>query len=135
MLNGFFYGSTDETSAIVTHTFTNDGAKFFRGSSTNARTTDITPGIPVSSSITIFFSGGSYDTSGEDQEWAGMDVNEVQFRPSSGGTYTYSFSGSITYMRSYSQSPDSDTKLKTYVVAIDGATDWTYINDTTITTP
>ena len=132
MIQQLMFGGTS------TFTFTNGGAKYFQGSPAAAVAdesgTTITPGIPVSSNITIFFSGGDYDLSGSEQEWSGIYINGVLYRPNEGGTYTYNFSGTITHLRGTSQHPDGDPG-STYIVAIDGATNWTYVNSTTITIP
>lgn len=128
MIQQLMFGGTS------TFTFTYNGARYFQGSNAVGGGTTITPGIPVSSNITIYFSGGNYDLSGSEQEWAGMYINNVLYRPNHGGTYTYNFSGTITHLRGQSVHPDGD-QLYTYIVAIDGATNWTYVNSTTITIP
>jgi len=129
-----FYG----TSNIVTHTLTNSGGLYFQGSPTQVRgTTNISPGISVSSTITIYYSGGSYDLSGSEQEWVAAYINGTMYRPSSGGTYTWNFSGTITSFGATSTHPDGDPG-SVEVVAIDGGPNltpnFTYVNSSTITT-
>ena len=97
----------------------------------------ITPGIPVKENITLVYPDGSYDTAGGEQRWWAYYLNGQQYRPTSGGTYTWNFTGLLTSIQLiYYEYPYGSRSHWGYVDAIDGERNWVYVDDTKIyTTP
>ena len=125
----------------ITHTFSPaGGAAYFeyRDPVTypSGGAVTISPGIPINQNITLVFPPGSYDTAGGEQRHWTYYLNNQYFRPTSGGTYTYSFSGLLTSIQLvYYEYPYGSSSHFGYISAIDGARNWTYVNGSTITIP
>jgi len=125
----------------ITHTFSPaGGADFFADQNPETYpgggAVTISPGILINQNITLVYPPGNYDTAGGEQFWWGYYLNGQLFRPTSGGTYTYSFSGLLTSIQLYRRNdPYGNTSHIGYVSAIDGARNWTYVDGSTITIP
>lgn len=131
-----FYGKS-----IVTHTISNNGGNMFNtyvshfnsGSNNETAVYTFSPGIPISSNIT--FSFDHPDAENVQQAVINPGQSNTASSAYSREGYTVSFSGTMTQLNvNHATSLNAGATHTFAISAIDGATDWTYVNSSTITT-
>lgn len=131
-----FYGATAQT----THSITGNGANLFGSTASIQLDRDessgaiyyITPGIPVSSSMTFALENGGQKTCYVYINWGESD----QTLNNGGDNSTVSFSGTVNNLYFIVSTTDESGDSVYYgVSAIDGAQNWTVVNSSTLTIP